>query len=112
MESGRKAIPHLRDLVQTWIKARDIYSVERFDRNIRIFTKEETYVCIKSLRQFVDEVKCEPIVRCNSSALVNLRHIKTMTQKNITLESGKEYEISETYADSLKKEYLIWWRGK
>ena len=96
---------------KTWVKARDIFSVERFDRNIRIITNEEEYVCIKSLRQFADEVNCEPIVRCNSSTLVNLRHIKTMSQKKLTLENGKEYEISETYGENLKKAYLLWWCG-
>ena len=98
---------------KTWIKARDIYSVEKVDRNIRICTCTEEYVCIKSLRQFADEVKGEPIVRCNSSALVNLRHIRTMTQKTLIVENGKEYEISETYGEKVKHRYLTWWsKGK
>ncbi|MCR5774942.1 MAG: response regulator transcription factor [Lachnospiraceae bacterium] len=97
---------------KTWVKLRDIYSVEKDERNIKILTESGEYICIKSLRRFANEIKEEPIVRCNNATLVNLRHAKSITAKRILLENGKEYEISSTYSNMVKKQYLCWWQKR
>ena len=97
---------------KTWVRLRDILFVEKDDRNIRIHTANESYSSIKSLKQFQDDVKGEPITRCNSATLVNIRYVKTLSTRALTLENGQEFDISDTYAEQVKKTFLNWWKGR
>lgn len=111
-DAKEKFIEFFHKSQKTWVKLRDILSVEKFDRNVKILTATDSYISIKSLKKVADEVKEEPIVRCNNATLVNLRHIKSISSKKITLENGQEYEISDTYGDTVKKAFLRWRRGR
>lgn len=97
---------------RTWIKVRDIVSVEKEDRNIKILTNDESFVSILPLKQFLEEINEEPVVRCNSSVLVNIRYVKKFTLNNIVLTNDKEYEISDTYRNDVKSTYLRWWKNR
>ena len=97
---------------KTWIKIRDIISVEKYERNIKIITTGESYISIKTLKQFLEDVADEPIVRCNSSALINLRYIKKLSGGSLTLSNDSQYEISDTYSDLVKRGYLRWWKNR
>ena len=111
-DAREKFIDFFHKSKRTWVKLRDIFSIEKVDRNIKIMTDKEDYICIKSLKKIADEVQDEPIVRCNNATLVNLRHVKTISSRKIVLENDNEYEISDTYGDSVKKAYLKWWKGR
>ncbi len=97
---------------KTFIKLRDIVSVEKNDRNIKILTNDESYDSIKTLKQFLDDITEEPIVRCNSSSLVNIRYIKKFSLNSLVLTNDKIYDIGETYKDDVKKSYLRWWKNR
>lgn len=99
---------------KTWVKLKDILSVEKDGRNIKILTENGSFSNIKTLKQFIssEDISDEPIERCNSSSLANIRHVKNCTNTHCILDNGLEYDITETYRESFMKAYLRWWKDR
>lgn len=93
---------------KVFLEIRDIICIERDNRNIRITTETASIPSTASLSKVLHQVKNTTLVRANGSAVVNLRHIRSVCGNQVRMDNGRTFEVSPTYAGNVKKEYLTW----
>ncbi|HHV13654.1 MAG TPA: response regulator [Clostridiales bacterium] len=74
----------------------DITYIEAFGRYLYIHTKEETYTCIKTLRDISMELS-RVFVKCHKSFIINMDYVRSNDRGNCLLSSGEIIPISTTY---------------
>jgi DNA-binding LytR/AlgR family response regulator len=89
-----------------------IHEIKYFESNLRkliIVTSQEKYETYKKLSE-VDTGSLSGFVRCHKSFLVNLTHVKSMSDNQFVLCSGESIPIAQRRAAAVKKTFIDYCR--
>lgn len=87
------------------IKIHEILFLEVINRDIFIYTEDETYTTKTSMKQLEKKLSKFKFFRCHNSYLINLKHIDCI-RKNIVLINNNEIPISRQKAGEFKTKFL------
>ena len=101
-------IPVKRDDETILLDADKILYIEAVDRNIFVYTKDETYGSDLKLYEFEQQFSERNFIRISKQSIVNLRKVKSLKAEinrkiRLTLENGEQMIVSRMYADELRK---------
>lgn len=90
----------------------DIVYAEVKNHTITVFLTEEELTVFKSMDELDKELGKFGFIRTHKSFLVNHRHVKSILQRNILIDTGKSIPISRSHADEVKLKLQQWSRKK
>lgn len=95
-----------------YVKFHDISYVEVLNHNVIFYlTNGESLKIYATFSSIVSELlEDDRFVRCHRSFLVNMEYVAAISDKNITMNGGKEIPISKSYSDT-RSHYLKWLFG-
>lgn len=92
-----------------FISLKEIYYFEVLDHKIRIHTNQKSYDCRHTLKNIEDMLTASSFIRPHNSYLVNLEHVVSASQAELTMRDELKISISRKKKDDVLKaihEYL------
>ena len=87
----------------------DILYLERDLHKTRIYLKDgEREETTEKLIQLMDRLDPYEFVRCHNSYIVNMRHIREISRKCITMVNGTVSNVSRAYVPEVRKRFTFW----
>ncbi|MDO4276319.1 MAG: LytTR family DNA-binding domain-containing protein [Eubacteriales bacterium] len=87
----------------------DILYLERDLHKTRIYLKDgEQEETTEKLTQLIERLNPYEFVRCHNSYIVNMRHIREISRKCITMVNGAVINVSRAYVPEVKKRFTLW----
>ncbi len=83
------------------ISFEDILYVESIKDYVNIRTDEQEYIVLDTLKSMEQQLPEDSFVRIHKSFIINLNRIRDMAARKVTLVSGKEIPIGESYRMNL-----------
>lgn len=93
------------------INCEDIRYIHKVGKNIEIVTGTDKYCERKTLSQIMQELNMPEIIMIERGFLVNIRHIREISNNVITIDSGKQLFISRTKVKEVKQKVNEYWGG-
>lgn len=85
------------------IEISDIIYIESIENYIRIFTPNDRIVARSTLKEILSDLPDETFIRVHKSYIVNINHIKSISNSTLTLQPTGEIPISRTYRHLLRQ---------
>ncbi len=82
---------------------------ETFNRNLLLHTNQEDIICRKSMKELELILQDKGFVRCHTSYLVNLSHIKGVKKLEIELVTGEKIPISQPKRKEFMEQLAACW---
>lgn len=92
-----------------FISLKEIYYFEVLDHKVRIHTNHKSYDCRYTLKNIEDMLSASPFIRPHNSFLVNMEHVVSASQAELTMRDELKISISRKKKDEVLKaihEYL------
>lgn len=83
-----------------------IIFLEAFHKNITIYTETDEITCHKSISDFEEELRNYGFYRTHRTYLVNIRKIKHLNSKEVTMKNGETVTISKKCYSDLLNRYI------
>ncbi len=88
------------------IATKNILFIETKDRKIEIHTLKESFLSNETLSELEERLNSDMFFKPHNSFIVNLEHVKTHTNKDITLVSGQTIPLSRLRGNAFKKAFI------
>lgn len=85
----------------------DITYIEALGRYLYIHDSKQSYKCIQSLKNIMNELT-HSFTRCHNSYLVNMKYIHSINRTSCILSDGVSIPISQTYSKSFQAAYVTY----
>lgn len=82
--------------------------LEVMQHSVSVVTADETYTVNASLSSFEQQLERHGFLRVHKSYLVNMKHIRRFTCRELLLDSGASLRVSEKNYMEQKQKYLLW----
>lgn len=85
-----------------------ILYLEVMQHSVSVVTADETYTINASLSSFAQHLEKHGFLRVHKSYLVNMKHIRKFTCRELLLDHGESIRVSEKNYTEQKQKYLLW----
>lgn len=82
--------------------------LEVMQHSVSVVTADETYTVNASLSSFEQHLEKHGFLRVHKSYLVNMKHIRKFTCRELLLDNGSSLRVSEKNYMEQKQKYLLW----
>ena len=80
----------------------DITYLESYGNYVKVWVKDTMILANTTLKSLIDELPKENFVQINKSTVINLTHIHSVTNKDVTLSDGQTKKVSKLFIDDTK----------
>jgi DNA-binding LytR/AlgR family response regulator len=87
------------------LEINEIFCIESYNRHLYLWTQENKYEFSGKLTDEEKKLSRYDFVICHQSFLVNIRHIKIISQNSLLLKNGKEIPISKRHKTNVKLKF-------
>ena len=106
IERYAKTIQVVVDRQPVEIRQRDIFWIETINRNcVFAFAKDKMTASGMNLGELTTKLGGSPFIQCHRSFIVNILHVRKMTETEFILENGGSVPIGRKYQTDAKNEY-------
>lgn len=82
--------------------------LEVMQHSVSVVAADETYTVSASLSSFEQHLEKHGFLRVHKSYLVNMKHIRKFTCRELLLDNGTSLRVSEKNYMEQKQKYLLW----
>ena len=111
-DSGENIIKVVVDRNPVYLNVKNIISIEREDRKVRIVTRDGEYLCNESLRNLAEKLVNTAVVRVSGNAMISISEISEKRIDSCIMKNGKKYDIGRIYRKKTDDAYMSYWKNR
>lgn len=111
-DMGGVVIKVVVDRNPVYINVKNIISIEREDRKVRIVTTDDEYLCNESLKTLSEKLEGTSVVRVSGNALINIMGISEKRIDSCLMTNGREYYVGRGFRKKTDDAYMSYWKNR